>query len=416
VRPLDDSESARRLLVDCKGTVYDFGSNSFAASSPNHRLSRCLPFSFEQEWKVAPVAKDRMAELLEKVFALWLAGAPGLYDGPHGMALEQSLQELVKEEGFGVWKVLLPIYGGNMDMVLWDLLHFAADASSWERRCEFIYRVGPGGSGKDVGVVLRTSFFGSRDRGGLSAAIPPAFFTGRHAVNPDAPSTTLESLRGMKFAICNEVPSHSFFAADVVKALTEQQGAFMTSRGLYESPVAWRPTAGLQLTSNHELTLNDDQMSDSGLRRRILYVKHSAVLLDSGRDVKATILKGCMNAELLWLARAFFGYIRRMPHGTRMLPIPKQVLADTSELLEQSKAQDARLWLEGHTVPAARIDQGTLATAVRRAAAAAMDIDERAADAILKAAGCRTRRNGAGIFMTWQYPDTAGHKAIKLAA
>jgi hypothetical protein len=263
-----------------------------------------------------------MAELLEKVFALWLAGAPGLYESPHGLALEQGLQELVKEEGFDVWKVLLPIYCGNMDMVLWDLLHFSADASSWERRCEFIYRVGPGGSGKDVGIVLRTSFFGSRDRGGLSAAIPPAFFTTRQAVNPDAPSKTLESLLGMKLALCSEVPSHSFFAADVVKALTEQQGAFMTSRGLYESPVAWRPTAGLQLTSNHELTLSDDQMSDSGLRRRILYVKHSAVLLDSGRDVKAAILKGSMNAELLWLARAFFGYIRHMPHGTEDAPDP----------------------------------------------------------------------------------------------
>jgi hypothetical protein len=162
--------------------------------------------------------------------------------------------------------------------------------------------------------------------------------------------------------------------------------------------------------------LNDDQMSDSGLRRRILYVKHNAMLLDSGRDVKAAILKGSMNAELLWLARAFFSYIRRTPHGTRMLPIPKQVLDDTAELLEQSKAQDVRVWLEGNTVPAVRIDQGSLATAVRRAAAAALGIEERAADALLKAAGCRTRRIGAGVFMTWLYPDTAAHKAVKLLA
>jgi hypothetical protein len=298
---------------------------------------------------------------------------------------------------------------------LWELLHFAADAASFERRCEFAYRVGPGGCGKDVLVVLRTSF-GSRDQGGLSMSVPPAFFTSKHAVNPDAPSTTLESMRGMKFVVSSEVPSHSHFAVDTAKALTEQQGAFMTSRGLYSSPVSWRPTAGLQMTSNHELTLSDDQMSDTGLRRRLLYVKHSAVLLDSGRDVKAQILSGGMNAELFWLARRFYVYLEKMPHGTRLLPIPKQILDDTAELLEQSKAQDVRLWLEAHTVPAARIEQGTLATAIRRAVSEALGVDEKTADALLKAAGCRTRRIGAGIFMLWLFPEGTQHKAIKIAA
>jgi hypothetical protein len=99
-----------------------------------------------------------------------------------------------------------------------------------------------------------------------------------------------------------------------------------------------------------------------------------------------------------------------------MLPIPKQVLDDTAELLEQSKAQDVRVWLEGHTAPAPKIESGSLATAVRRAAAEALGIEERAADAFLKAAGCRTRRIGAGVFMTWLYPDTAAHKAVKLLA
>jgi hypothetical protein len=375
-----------------------------------------VPFKFSDPWDVPADSKARLSDLLEEVFKLWLAGHSGLGNGPHGIAIAQSLFALVAEPGFDVWKVLLPIYSGSIDMVLWELLHFAADAASFERRCEFVYRVGPGGCGKDVLVVLRTSFFGSRDQGGLSMSVPPAFFTSRHAVNPDAPSTTLESMRGMKFVVSSEVPSHSHFAVDTAKALTEQQGAFMTSRGLYSSPVSWRPTAGLQMTSNHELTLSDDQMSDTGLRRRLLYVKHTAVLLDSGRDVKAQILSGSLNAELFWLARRFYAYLEKMPHGTRLLPIPKQILEDTAELLEQSKAQDARVWLEAHTVPAAKIEQGSLATAVRRALAEALGVDDKAADALLKAAGCRTRRIGAGIFMLWLFPDGSQYKAIKLAA
>jgi hypothetical protein len=374
-----------------------------------------VPFKFSDPWNVTVEAKARLSDLLEEVFKLWLAGHGGLGDGPHGHAIAQSILALVAEQGFEVWKVLLPIYGGSLDLVLWELLHFAADAASFERRCEFTYRVGPGGCGKDVLVVLRTSFFGSRDQGGFSMSVPPAFFTSKHAVNPDAPSTTLESMRGMKFVVSSEVPSHSHFAADTAKALTEQQGAFMTSRGLYSSPVSWRPTAGLQMTSNHEMTLSDDQMSDTGLRRRLLYVKHTAVLLDSGRDVKAQILSGSMNPELFWLARQFYRCLERMQLGTRLLPIPKQILDDTAELVEQSKAQDVRVWLEAHTVPAPKIESGTLATAVRRAAAEALGIEEKAADSLLKAAGCRTRRIGAGIFMTWMYPETTAYKAIKLA-
>jgi hypothetical protein len=414
-RPLD-GEATRRMLLDSAGMVYDFSTGVLRQSSAGIRLSRRVPFKFTDAWNISAADKDRLSDLLDEAFKLWLAGHGGLRESPHGHALAQAILDLVGRPGFEVWKVLLPIHGGSVDMVLWELLHFAADVASWEKRCEFVYRVGPGGCGKDVLVVLRTSFFGSRDQGGLSMSVPPSFFTTRHAVNPDAPSTTLESMRGMKFVVSSEVPAHSHFATDTAKALTEQQGAFMTSRGLYSSPVSWRPTAGLQMTSNHELTLSDDQMSDSGLRRRLLYVKHGAVLLDSDRDVKAQILSGSMNPELFWLAKKFFGYLTRMPHGTRLLPIPKQILDDTAELLEQSKAQDARVWLEARTVPAAKIEQGSLATAIRRALAEAMGVDDKAADALLKAAGCRTRRIGAGIFMLWLFPDGSQYRAIKLAA
>jgi hypothetical protein len=247
-------------------------------------------------------------------------------------------------------------------------------------------------------------------------SVPPAFFTSRHAVNPDAPSTTLESMRGMKFVVASEVPAHTYFAIDTAKALTEQQGAYMTSRGLYSAPVSWRPTAGLEMTSNHDLVLADEQMSDSGLRRRLLYVKHTAVLLNSGRDIKAHILSGALNAELMWLAKKFFGYLLRMPSGTRLVPIPKVILDDTAELLDQNRAQDVRVWLESHTTPAGKIEQGTLATAVRRAVAEALGVDEKVADGLLKAAGCRTRRVGAGIFLLWLYPEGSQYRAVKIAA
>jgi hypothetical protein len=118
----------------------------------------------------------------------------------------------------------------------------------------------------------------------------------------------------------------------------------------------------------------------------------------------------------MWLAKKFFSYLLRMPSGTRLVPIPKVIQDDTAELLDQNRAQDVRVWLETYTAPAGKIEQGTLATALRRAVAESLGIEERAADGLLKAAGCRPRRVGAGIFILWLYPEATQHKAVRLLA
>ena len=424
-RPLDDSESTRRLLMDKDGMVYNFETRRLQPNCPSMRLQRGVPFSFRTEWKVAAEAMAALDRLLDKVFEYWLCGNgpenKSLYDNPVGVALAKAFLDLVQRtQGFDYWQTVLAIYKAegdaapDLDEALWDTLHFAADACSWEKRCEWRYKWGDGGSGKDVSHIIEMNFFGTRDKNGTAGLIPSSFFTSTYNVNPDAPSTTLDQMRCMRYLANNEVPAHKYFNCDAVKALSEQEGVHILSRGLYASPVPWRPMAGIQCCSNHPLVLNDEQQSDTGNRRRLCYLKMKAALANSGKDVKALINKGKLNAELWWLARKFYEYLIRRPHSTRLHPIPPRVRAETEELLEQKQACDVRSWLEENTDPAPQIAQGTLATALRKKVSDTFGVDEKVADSLLKTAGAKSKRVGAGIFMTYLYPDATQHKAIRV--
>jgi hypothetical protein len=218
----------------------------------------------------------------------------------------------------------------------------------------------------------------------------------------------------MRYLACNEVPAHKFYNCDAVKALTEQEGVPILSRGLYAAPVPWRPMAGIQCCSNHPMILNGEQQGDTGVKRRLNYVRMNAKLLNSGRDVKAVINKGSLNPELFWLTKVFYEYLLRMPHSTRLHPIPPRVRAETMELLEQKRANDVRIWLEANTAPAVKIEAGTLAVAIRRKIAEVFSIEETVASSLLLTASVKSKRVGAGIFYTWLYPEGVSHKAIHL--
>jgi hypothetical protein len=248
----------------------------------------------------------------------------------------------------------------------------------------------------------------------LAGIIPSAFFTGRYQVNPDAPSTTLEQMRGMRYLANNEVPKHDFINMDAIKALCEQEGVPMISRGLYADPVPWRPMAGVSMGGNHPLALTDAQMGDSGNRRRLCYLRMLAALADSGKDIKKIINAGKLNAELFWIARKFYEYLQKMPHSTRLHPIPPRVQAETKELLDQKKAIQVRAWLEQNTEAAEKIAAGTLAATIRAVVAGAFGLEKQAVSVLLVAAGAKNKKIGEGHFLIYLYPDGAQYRAIKL--
>lgn len=264
--------------------------------------------------------------------------------------------------------------------------------------------------------MIALNFFGTRDKNGLTGIIPSAFFTCKYQINPDSPSTTLEQMRSMRYLANNEVPHHNFINLDAIKALCEQEGVPMISRGLYADPVPWRPMGGVSMGGNHPLALSDTQMADSGNRRRLCYLRMRAKLADSGKDIKKVVNAGKLNPELLWTARKFYEYLQRMPHSTRLHPIPPRVQAETRELLDQKKAIEVKAWIESNTEPAERIAGGTLAATIRQVLCKAFGAEKQAITALIVAAGAKSKRIGDGHFLTYLYPDGTQFKAIKLRA
>jgi hypothetical protein len=137
-----------------------------------------------------------------------------------------------------------------------------------------------------------------------------------------------------------------------------------------------------------------------------------ATLADSGKDIKKLVNSGCLNPELFWSARKFYEYLARMPHSTRLHPIPPRVQAETKELLDQKKAIEVKAWIEQNTEAAEKIAAGTLAATIRAVVAGAFGLEKQAVSALLVAAGAKNKKIGEGHFLTYLYPDRT--QAIKV--
>jgi hypothetical protein len=214
----------------------------------------------------------------------------------------------------------------------------------------------------------------------------------------------------------NEVPKHDYINMDAIKAICEQEGVPMVSRGLYADPVPWPPMGGVSMGGNHPLALTDAQMGDSGNRRRLCYLRMRATLAESGKDVKKVINAGKLNPELFWIAKKFYGYLQRMPHSSRLHPIPPRVRAETKELLDQKKSISLKAWIEDNTEPAERIAVGTGAATIRDVLCKIYKAEKQESSSLLIAAGAKNKRIGSGHFLTYLYPDGTHYKAIKVKA
>ena len=118
-----------------------------------------------------------------------------------------------------------------MDFMVWLLNHCACDASAWVRRTECNYLHGAGGCGKDVLAGLLMKFFGDRKTGGYVACFPPNYFVGK--ASKAEIKTILDTAKGARLVINNEVPEHSFMNHEEMKPLTESRGTGITSRSFY---------------------------------------------------------------------------------------------------------------------------------------------------------------------------------------
>ena len=424
-----DGEHTRGWLMDRTGVLYSYEQDKFVVDTPAMRISKHMPWAFhptgdittpDAVWNVDSGFKAEMLRVLDGVFAYWLGGGKSLEEGdPFGLALGASLKNLIGSPRCRVWHMLMPMFEGNIDEVLWFLLHATADIMAWKRRCELRYMYGAANCGKDSWGMVMEGFLGHRDTGGLMVTFPKTYYVGfqkRTELDP-----ILDSARHMDLVMVNEIPQHSYFCIEDTKDLCEARGVGITCRTIYATPEKWKPRGGVLMTSNHCMVLNQVQANDTGVQRRlnILKMRHGFTAVDA-KDVKELAEKGLLNAELFWLTRAFARYLFKTPAaGSRLLPRPPRVIAETQLVLEAATGDPVREFIESETAGAPNYNKASDIGKVKAAIityAGENNVALTNAQLMDRLAihGVQEASNGSKRVLTFTYPNTRRARAIRL--
>lgn len=263
------------------------------------------------------------------------------------------------------------------------------------------------------------AFLGNRDTNGSLVTFPKTYFVGFH--KRETLDTTLDTAKHMNLVLVNEIPQHHYFCIEDTKDLCEARGIGITSRTIYSTPEKWKPRGGLLMTSNHPMILNQVQSNDTGVTRRlnILKLEHAFSPVDA-KDIKELVEKGMMNAELFWLTRAFASYLFKAPlAGSRLLPRPPRVIAETEIILQAACGDPIREFIESETVAAANYSKASSAADVKAAMIAyggnnGNNFSLEQLMQRLEMIGVTEQSNGSKRVLTYNYSGHKRAKAIKL--
>lgn len=431
-----DNVDTREFLQDRHGLIYSFNTDSFYASEPAIRVSLNLPWTFfndgsigtpDEVWKAPVETKSGLLEILLKIFDYYLSGS-----GPEGKSLEadpeigKSLADelrsfIDKDPCCKVWHLLMPFMNHNVDKVIWLLNQHTADAAAWVRRTEANYLYGDAGCGKDVLAMLLMTFFGDRKTGGYTSIFPHNYFVGKSGKTEI--KSILDTAKGARLVINNEVPDHNCLNHEEMKPLTESRGTGITTRTIYALPETWQPFCGVLMMGNYRTKLSPKQMEDSGIRRRLNVMKlNGTYSKDEEKDVKDDIQRGAYNHELFWLFRVFFKhYLSKLPaNWTRIHPRPLDMVAQTDELFDTELLEKVKNWIEEFSIPANSYKEASTITAVKMVVSNLIGFDYKPQkndpefSERLKTFGLEEARDGSKRVMTYIFPDMNRRKGIKL--
>lgn len=192
------------------------------------------------------------------------------------------------------WRRLLDtVMNGDPDMIEFLQRWFGYCLSGDVSEQVFAFFYGEGGNGKST--VIETVM---KATGEYSLKLPPHFFQKKK--NGSDP-TDLQDLPGVRLAFSNEVTEGGRLDDAFVKDITG--GDTLVARRLYGRPWQFDPTAKFTVYGNHKPGFN---ISDEGLRRRILLVPFSVKIPESDRDIHyADSLTRELPGILTWAVQGF---------------------------------------------------------------------------------------------------------------
>lgn len=125
-----------------------------------------------------------------------------------------------------------------------------------------------------------------------------------------SPTPELAKLRGMRFVKAAEAPERAELNASMIKAISG--GETVSARGMYQTPIEFRPQFVLWMASNFAPRIN---AADSGARRRLIVLPFEQVV--DGDDIDTTLRHALQAPEVrsAILAHAVRGALEWQKHG-----------------------------------------------------------------------------------------------------
>ena len=269
------------------------------------------------------------SDIFDQVLAFLETRAQGLEDNEQGRKVIESFQQLASD---GCELVTLLRRYGSYDWVLWLLRFFTRAASGVDRYCEFLYLFGPGGSGKDVLLLILLRFLGREDDN-YATMLPGSYVVVGGQSDKNGPTENIAQLESKRLVWSSEVPEHTELQVDFLKAYAEQGGAPITGRRCHGHTRSFVPQGILCMTSNFPPRVKTHEDEGWSRRARILqtearFVADPKLLTEHRCDdtLKARIAKGLFSPQLLFFVKGLYTSLgpKHNP-GTELIPKPVEM-------------------------------------------------------------------------------------------
>jgi hypothetical protein len=263
---------------------------------------------------------------------------------------------------------LLPALGflfdicGSWDRTLYCTKHLARATFALPYQ-EHLWTRGPGANGKDTLANLMQALLGS-----YFGNLPCEALTGGREM--DAPSQTMLSLKGKRFAAVHEIARNAKIRSHIYKTIADPKGK-LKSRGLYGKDEEFSPHFLLYLCSNVPVDL-DDSSGGSARRTRILdlpfnFVEAPEAANEKRKDAALELKFDSWRATLFFLLRLVYRRFLKDKNQTNVTPVPQEVREAVEEELEEPWMERLAEFVREHLEAAAHARDSSSAAEIREA-------------------------------------------------
>jgi hypothetical protein len=316
-----DGDDSRRHLVFSNG-VYDREDDKWVPRSPAIRSSHCTGWA----WKGSGLSTEEEAQVEQALESVGVEDAT-VTDEAAGLLVDCG--KIVPALGF-----LFDICG-SWDRALYCTKHLARATFALQYQ-EHLWTRGPGANGKDTLANLMQALLGT-----YFGNLPCEALTGGREM--DAPSQTLLSLKGKRFAAVREIARNAKIKSHVYKTIADPKGK-LKARGLYGRDEEFSPHFLLYLCSNVPVDL-DDSSGGSARRTRILdlpfnFVEDPEAANEKLKDAALELRFESWRPTLFFLLCLVYRRFLKGRNQTNVTPVPQEIREAVDEELEEP-------WMEG---------------------------------------------------------------------